>query len=119
MRAFVRLLTSRRPRASHGAEQHPRPRARGRRAAVQHRLEEAVDAEDAPGAGECEAEERKRLQRPDPVPLAWHVERSERDVHLPEEAGDARETREDAEEQSRAQRELNEAGLQYDEGAAG
>ena len=87
-----------------------------RRAAVQHRPEDAVDAEDAPGAGECEAEERQRLQRPDPVPLAGHVERSERDVHLPEEAGDARETRQDAEEQSHAQCELDEEGLQAEEG---
>src|SRR5206468_11763015 len=56
------------------------PRASSRRLAAQRRLEDAVDAEDAPDASEGEAEERQREQRPDPVPLPGHVERAERDV---------------------------------------
>src|SRR5262245_64003271 len=119
IRASIRSFTSWPRPASHGVLHHPRPSAPGGRPAAQRGLEDAVYAEDAPGAGECEAEERQREQRPDPVPLAGHVERSERDVHLPEETADTGQTREDAEEQGHAQRELDQKSLKPEESEVG
>src|SRR6266508_4161057 len=103
MRASIRRLTPRPLRASHGELHHARPRVPGCCPTTQRRLEDVVEAENAPRAREGEAEERQRLQRPDPVPLARHVEGAEGDVHLPEEAGDASEAGEGADEQSRAE----------------